>query len=725
MVVSFRSSAVRHIGVLASLLVLPLAWSCGGSDGTGPETPRPTSLVLTPTTATLTYVGASTTLRARILDQNGGTLTGTVTWSSDAPEVATVSSSGTVKAVKNGSANITASSGNLTAAATITVQQSVVSLAVVSGNLQSAIAGEALAETVVVRAKDAGDTGVPGVTVTFTPAQGSGSVSPASAATDANGDASTVWTLGDAFGPQGLSASIQGGPSASVTAKSLSPVPLPDLVAVGSLLVQRPDPSTLDTVQVQVTVRNDGDAAPGQGVEARLLLDGAVIGTKDLGTIAAGAEQALSFTVGPFATGAHELRFEVDPENAIEELIESNNVLTKSVPVVLLTVISPGTITGLGAVEDTELLYRLDLPGAANNLTVELSGGTGDVDLFLEAGSRPSNRDDYNDCQSGSPTTVERCQLAGVTAGSYYILLHAFTTFSGTTMTISLDGEVLPFNIEVVFIDHGSAAQDAAIIEAAERWMSLIPLDITDSDFSAQPLDEDDCFDGAPAVSDIVDDIRIYVSIDSIDGPSGTLGQAGPCIFRGLGHLPILGYMQFDSADMVTLEQRGELLPVVLHEMGHVLGFGTVWPLFEYLKNPSLPSNSGADTYFDGPGAVAAFDAAGGTAYTGGGKVPVENVAGEGSSDSHWRESALGTELMTPYFNSGRTNPLSAITLKSLQDIGYQVDASLADPYSATFTAPSPVAGATEGITLDLSGDVLRRPIVLVDQKGRRIPLRR
>ena len=65
------------------------------------------------------------------------------------------------------------------------------------------------------------------------------------------------------------------------------------------------------------------------------------------------------------------------------------------------------------------------------------------------------------------------------------------------------------------------------------------------------------------------------------------------------------------------------------------------------LRNPSRPSSPGVDTYFAGPLAIAAFDAAGGTAYTGE-KVPVENNAVAGQADAHWRESVLGSELMTP-----------------------------------------------------------------------------
>lgn len=709
---------------MGGVLMLAALSSCGGSDGgTDPQLPTPTTLSLSRDTVTLAYLGATVTIVAKILDQNGTPLTGAVTWASDAPTVAAVSTGGVITAVATGNTTVRATSGSLTATVAVTVAQAVTGLEVVSGDAQSALAGQPLATQVVVRARDQGGAPVEGVTVAFTPDEGSGTVDPATAVTGADGTASTTWTLGEAFGPQSLT--VTAATSSRVfTARSLSPDPLPDLVTAGTLSVQRPDPSTLDTVVVGTTVTNDGDAASGP-FRVRLLSDGEEIASRDVASLDPDAQQAVSFILDPFAAGTHALRLEVDPDSVVAELIESNNVLEKSVPVVLETLLQgETTLTGLGAQEGTELRYRLDLPLAANNLTVELSGGTGDVDLFMERGHRPAARDDYTDCQSGSPTTAERCQLTGIEAGSYYILLHAFSTFSGTTMTITLDGEVLPYNIELVFIDHGTESQDAAITAAATRWMTLLTVDVPDLDFSTQNLAANTCFDGQPTVDDVVDDIRIYVTITTIDSAGGTLAQATPCIIRGLSDLPVIGYMEFDSADVARLDANGDFSSVALHEMAHVLGLGTIWSSRGFLQDPSLPSNAGADTHFDGPNAIAAFDAAGGTGYILGAKVPVENKATKGSSDGHWRESVLGTELMTPYLNGGVPNPLSAITVKSMEDLGYQVDASQADAFGASFQAPAPVPGAA-GTVVDLTGDVVRRPLLVVGRKGKVLEIRR
>ena len=94
----------------------------------------------------------------------------------------------------------------------------------------------------------------------------------------------------------------------------------------------------------------------------------------------------------------------------------------------------------------------------------------------------------------------------------------------------------------------------------------------------------------------------------------------------------------------------------------------------------------------------------------------MENSASQGSADSHWRESVLGAELMTPSLNSGRLNPLSAITIESLADLGYKVDITQAEPYSEAFQAPAQTQ-STDTV-IDLGGDLRQGPIYVMDGKG-------
>jgi hypothetical protein len=150
--------------------------------------------------------------------------------------------------------------------------------------------------------------------------------------------------------------------------------------------------------------------------------------------------------------------------------------------------------------------------------------------------------------------------------------------------------------------------------------------------------------------------------------------------------------MTFDRDDIQAMAGGPNdylLASIILHEMGHVLGVGVTWDNLGLLSGECL-----VDPIFTGPDAIAAFNAAGGTLYSGD-PVPVEDTGklNDGSNCSHWRESVFNNELMTPYIDAG-SNPLSAVTVESLGDMGYTVDAGAADAYQLPKPVPAGQAPA-------------------------------
>ena len=85
------------------------------------------------------------------------------------------------------------------------------SIVIVDGNGQAGTIGAALAEPVIVRVLDVQGRPVQGQQVTFTVMIGGGSVAPSTPTTNADGEASTNWTLGPAAGMQQLQARATGG----------------------------------------------------------------------------------------------------------------------------------------------------------------------------------------------------------------------------------------------------------------------------------------------------------------------------------------------------------------------------------------------------------------------------------------------------------------------------------------------------------------------------------
>ena len=130
---SRRRTIIRLSAVLA---VVALAKGCG--DGDSPTTPppqpdpsRPATVAVAPATVQLNALGATEQLTAEVRDQNGNAMAeAAVSWASSAAAVATVSVSGLVTGVGEGMATITASAGNVSGSAVVTVMQPVASVEV-------------------------------------------------------------------------------------------------------------------------------------------------------------------------------------------------------------------------------------------------------------------------------------------------------------------------------------------------------------------------------------------------------------------------------------------------------------------------------------------------------------------------------------------------------------------------------------------------------------------
>jgi hypothetical protein len=269
------------------------------------------------------------------------------------------------------------------------------------------------------------------------------------------------------------------------------------------------------------------------------------------------------------------------------------------------------------------------------------------------------------------------------------------------------------YNITVRFLSDPTGNQGFAFSAAESRWENIVTADLPDVN---QNLGANQCGNN-PATNGPFDDVTIFVTIEHIDGVGGTLGQSGPCFIRDPGDLTVIGRMQFDEDDMEQLEQEGSLSAVITHEMGHVLGFGTLWgpDNLDLLRNPSEPDPDSllVDTHFIGADAIAAFNEAGGTNYTGA-KVPVMNEGGAGTVNSHWRDNVFDPELMTGFLSAG-PNPLSVVTIASLADLGYEVDESQADPF--TLNPGFRIAGPRQG--RHMVNDIISDPIRRITSNGR------
>ena len=143
-------------------------------------------------------------------------------------------------------------------------------------------------------------------------------------------------------------------------------------------------------------------------------------------------------------------------------------------------------------------------------------------------------------------------------------------------------------------------------------------------------------------VNETIDDLVIYAIVTQIDGIGRILASAGPCILRTQSRFPVIGVMRFDIDDIPLLSSNGRLPAVVLHEMLHVIGIGTLWRTRDMLWGSGSP-----DPRFIGSLAGTQCIASGGFSSCFDGRVPVENSGGSGTVEVHWRESVFDREVMS------------------------------------------------------------------------------
>lgn len=297
------------------------------------------------------------------------------------------------------------------------------------------------------------------------------------------------------------------------------------------------------------------------------------------------------------------------------------------------------------------------------------------------------------------------------------------------------------YKIELRYVGTAPAGNVAqAFTNAVARIQAVVTGDLPNAQIgsASTPFDVSQCNASITGITlnEVVDDIVIYAKVDSIDGVGQVLGSAGPCLTRTTGGLTGLGIMRFDSADLNNLASSGRLGDVILHEMLHVIGVGTLWE-----SRSLLAGKDSATVRVTGALATAACANDLGGASVCVGAVPAENclnlavgvTCGTGTQNSHWKESTFRTELMTGY--AGTSNPMSRMTIQSLADLGYAVNVNVADAYTVP---PAAVmagvrdagAAATAGEAGFLAEAPVRlpepmRPRFTVDEVGRIRALRR
>lgn len=85
--------------------------------------------------------------------------------------------------------------------------------------------------------------------------------------------------------------------------------------------------------------------------------------------------------------------------------------------------------------KDSQTLYYIDVPAGATDLAVQISGGSGDADLYMKAGSTAS-KSNY-DCRPYKNGNTESCTVAAPATVRYSAMLDGYAAYSGATLVAS------------------------------------------------------------------------------------------------------------------------------------------------------------------------------------------------------------------------------------------------------------------------------------------------
>ena len=127
---------------------------------------------------------------------------------------------------------------------------------------------------------------------------------------------------------------------------------------------------------------------------------------------------------------AHDAAGNVGTSSTVNVTVSNStggNVLQNGVPV-----------TGISGATGSQQFWTMDVPSGASNLVFQISGGTGDADLYVLFGADPTLTS--YDCRPYVNGNNETCTIATPQTGTYHVMLNGYAAFSGVTLVGSYTG---------------------------------------------------------------------------------------------------------------------------------------------------------------------------------------------------------------------------------------------------------------------------------------------
>ena len=115
---------------------------------------------------------------------------------------------------------------------------------------------------------------------------------------------------------------------------------------------------------------------------------------------------------------------------------ETNSVTVSDTVVVPPTgseLVNGVAVTDIAATSGNEVAYTMEVPAGATDLTFVISGGSGDADLYVNFGSEATTS--TYECRPYRNGNSETCTMSNIQAGTYHVMIRAYSTFDGVSLT--------------------------------------------------------------------------------------------------------------------------------------------------------------------------------------------------------------------------------------------------------------------------------------------------
>jgi len=139
----------------------------------------------------------------------------------------------------------------------------------------------------------------------------------------------------------------------------------------------------------------------------------------------------------------------------------------------------------LSGEKNDEFIYTIEVPAGATDLNIALNGGPGDADLYLKYAMAPTTND--FECRSWNSGNTESCAVQAPQAGTYYVMLHGYSAFSGADLAVNFTessngGAVTYTNNQPVTIPDNSIAGASSTITSThtgDAGVVIVNVDIS------------------------------------------------------------------------------------------------------------------------------------------------------------------------------------------------------------------------------------------------------